>query len=90
MLIRFRCFEFGRIHTSALSSRSSRACSAVIVRGGGGASGARQRAAPVTPVALADVEAVEHDRLSTGIGELDNVLGGGITITGSSRATTSW
>ena len=27
---------------------------------------------------LADVEAVEHDRLSTGIGELDNVLGGGI------------
>ena len=45
---------------------------------GGGASGARQRAAPVTPVALADVEAVEHDRLSTGIGELDNVLGGGI------------
>ena len=25
-----------------------------------------------------DVQAVEHDRLSTGIGELDNVLGGGI------------
>jgi DNA repair protein RadA/Sms len=46
-------------------------------RGGGGAD-ARLRAAPVTPVALADVEAVEHDRLSTGIGELDNVLGGGI------------
>ena len=41
----------------------------------------RRRAAgarPVTPVALRDVEAVEHDRLSTGIGELDNVLGGGI------------
>jgi DNA repair protein RadA/Sms len=46
--------------------------------GGGGALGARSRAAPVKPVALADVEAVEHDRLSTGIGELDNVLGGGI------------
>ena len=29
-------------------------------------------------MALADVEAVDHDRLSTGIGELDNVLGGGI------------
>ena len=39
---------------------------------------ARSRAAAVKPVALADVEAVEHDRLSTGIGELDNVLGGGI------------
>ncbi len=36
------------------------------------------RAAPATPVALRDIEAVEHDRLSTGIGELDNVLGGGI------------
>ena len=32
----------------------------------------------VKPVALADVSAVDHDRLSTGIGELDNVLGGGI------------
>jgi DNA repair protein RadA/Sms len=38
----------------------------------------RRSAAAVAPVALADVEAVEHDRLSTGIGELDNVLGGGI------------
>jgi DNA repair protein RadA/Sms len=48
-------------------------------RGGGtGTAAARHRAAPVTPVALADVEAVDHDRLSTGIGELDNVLGGGI------------
>jgi DNA repair protein RadA/Sms len=52
-------------------------------RGGGtgagaGAGSARSRAAPVAPVALRDVEAVEHDRLSTGIGELDNVLGGGI------------
>jgi DNA repair protein RadA/Sms len=46
--------------------------------GGTGAAEARHRAAPVTPVALADVEAVDHDRLSTGIGELDNVLGGGI------------
>ncbi len=47
-------------------------------RGGGGSSDARRRASPVTPIALADVEAVEHDRLSTGIRELDNVLGGGI------------
>jgi len=30
------------------------------------------------PVALGDVDAVELDRLSTGIGELDGVLGGGI------------
>ncbi len=32
----------------------------------------------VAPVALGDVAAEEHHRLSTGIGELDNVLGGGI------------
>jgi DNA repair protein RadA/Sms len=32
----------------------------------------------LTPVALADVAAVAHDRFLTGIGELDNVLGGGI------------
>jgi DNA repair protein RadA/Sms len=31
-----------------------------------------------TPVALADVAAADHKRLSTGIGELDTVLGGGI------------
>jgi DNA repair protein RadA/Sms len=43
-----------------------------------GAGDARHRAAPVSPVRLADVEAVDHERLSTGIGELDNVLGGGI------------
>jgi DNA repair protein RadA/Sms len=39
---------------------------------------ARASAAPAVPVALGDVEAHEHERLSTGIGELDNVLGGGI------------
>ena len=45
---------------------------------GAGAGGGRPRAAAVTPVALGDVEAVAHERLSTGIGELDDVLGGGI------------
>ena len=34
--------------------------------------------APVAPVALGDVAVDEHERLSTGIGEFDNVLGGGI------------
>jgi DNA repair protein RadA/Sms len=33
---------------------------------------------PVVPVALGEVTAHEHERLSTGISELDNVLGGGI------------
>jgi DNA repair protein RadA/Sms len=47
-------------------------------RGGGSGLDGRARAAAVKPVMLRDVEAVEHDRLSTGIGELDNVLGGGI------------
>ena len=47
-------------------------------RNDGGGSPARRRAAPAKPVVLADVSAVDHDRLSTGIGELDSVLGGGI------------
>jgi DNA repair protein RadA/Sms len=36
------------------------------------------RAAAVTPVALADIDAAEETRIATGIGELDTVLGGGI------------
>jgi DNA repair protein RadA/Sms len=44
-----------------------------------GPGGARSKgAAAVKPVALRDVDAVEQVRLPTGIGELDNVLGGGI------------
>ena len=41
--------------------------------------GSRRRSAKaLTPVALADVEAPQVARLSTGIGELDRVLGGGL------------
>ena len=40
--------------------------------------GAPGGAAPAAPVTLADVEAAAHDRLETGIGELDRVLGGGL------------
>jgi DNA repair protein RadA/Sms len=43
---------------------------------GGSRRGARAK--PARPVALRDVAAAEHDRLRTGIGELDNVLGGGL------------
>jgi DNA repair protein RadA/Sms len=45
--------------------------------GGPGGMGSRTAGA-VTPIALRDVEAIEHERMSTGIGELDDVLGGGI------------
>jgi DNA repair protein RadA/Sms len=46
---------------------------------GRGAGGSRGAAAPsVTPVPLGSIAATEHTRLSTGIGELDNVLGGGL------------
>jgi DNA repair protein RadA/Sms len=45
---------------------------------GGGPGGGPGGGAPLTPVALGDVIATDHERLSTGIGELDNVLGGGI------------
>jgi DNA repair protein RadA/Sms len=48
-------------------------------RGGSlGATRSRAGAGAVKPITLGDVEAVAHERLSTGIGELDNVLGGGV------------
>src|ERR1700749_438380 len=43
-----------------------------------GRAGGRSRAAAVAPVALGDIAVDEQARLSTGIGELDSVLGGGI------------
>ncbi len=50
--------------------------------GGGAGIGAgsrsSRRADAIKPLALADVAPDEHRRLSTGIGELDNVLGGGL------------
>ncbi len=46
--------------------------------GRGVGAGGIARATPVKPVPLADVAAAEHVRITTGIGELDNVLGGGI------------
>ncbi|HEX6461137.1 MAG TPA: DNA repair protein RadA [Thermoleophilaceae bacterium] len=44
----------------------------------GGSSLARKSAKPARPIALADVEAPALARYTTGIGELDRVLGGGI------------
>jgi len=46
--------------------------------GGGGANGRRPGAPAPVPVALRDVTAAAVARLSTGIGELDRVLGGGL------------
>ncbi len=48
-------------------------------KGGGTRAGALTGTGTATrPVKLGDVAAAEHRRLSTGIGELDNVLGGGL------------
>jgi DNA repair protein RadA/Sms len=46
--------------------------------GGGGRGAARSRAAAVRVVALRDVEVPRVERLLTGIGEFDRVLGGGL------------
>jgi DNA repair protein RadA/Sms len=43
-----------------------------------GGNGARSRARPLEPVLLSDVRGPAVDRLATGIGELDRVLGGGL------------
>jgi len=46
--------------------------------GRGGAAPSRSAGRALTPVALGQVEAPRVERLSTGIGELDRVLGGGL------------
>src|SRR4051794_29179762 len=46
--------------------------------GGGGVGGSSRRAKALKPVRLGQVEAPRVDRLKTGIGEFDRVLGGGI------------
>ena len=52
---------------------------APVVKSGGSGPASRRAAGPAArPVRLADVAAAEHRRLATGIGELDNVLGGGL------------
>src|ERR687895_639835 len=47
-------------------------------RGAGAAGGGRAGARALRPVRLGEVETPRVDRLSTGIGELDRVLGGGL------------
>src|SRR5215207_1046549 len=47
-------------------------------RGGSGGRAAKAPGRAVKPVRLADVRAERHARLSTGIGELDRILGGGL------------
>src|SRR5215217_2510866 len=49
-----------------------------VASGRRGAGGGAAAGAAVTPVALGDVQAADVARLSTGIGELDRVLGGGV------------
>ena len=46
--------------------------------GGGRGGGGRRSARALKPIPLADVRAPRVARLSTGIGELDRVLGGGL------------
>jgi DNA repair protein RadA/Sms len=45
---------------------------------GAGRAAGKSRAPAVAPIALGDVAAADHARLTTGIGELDRVLGGGL------------
>ena len=45
---------------------------------GGGSAGAGERLRRAVPTVLSQVRGREEDRLITGIGELDRVLGGGI------------
>jgi DNA repair protein RadA/Sms len=67
-----RCNGCGEWNTLVEETRQSKTSTAAK------AAGARSAGRAIKPVALGSVDAVEHERLSTGIGELDNVLGGGL------------
>src|SRR5918995_1008531 len=68
-----RCPGCGEWNTMAEEKRAS----APAGRGGGG-SPSRAGGRALTPVKLGEVEAPRVERMSTGIGELDRVLGGGL------------
>jgi DNA repair protein RadA/Sms len=68
-----RCAGCGEWNTLVEEARVPAAGRSGRKRGAAGPAGTA-----VDPVVLADVEAAEHERLGTGIGELDAVLGGGI------------
>jgi DNA repair protein RadA/Sms len=69
-----RCSACGEWNTLVEEVRVSRASAPPSRRRVGSGSGS----AAVTPLVLSQVDASEHRRLSTGIGELDTVLGGGL------------
>jgi DNA repair protein RadA/Sms len=71
-----RCSGCGEWNTLVEQVRRPRAANPGRGAGPGGAHSSARAA--VQPVALRDVAAAERERLRTGIGELDNVLGGGI------------
>jgi DNA repair protein RadA/Sms len=70
-----RCPGCGAWNTLVEQARAPAGSAAASGRGGRAGAGGAQ---PARPIALADVQAGEVARLSTGIGELDRVLGGGL------------
>src|ERR687894_106347 len=71
-----RCPGCGQWNTLAEEARAAAPAGG---RGGGSSGGGGGRAArALRPVRLGEVETPRIDRLSTGIGELDRVLGGGL------------
>src|SRR5919106_308273 len=70
-----RCPGCGQWNTLAEEARVAPAAGG---RGAGAAGGGRGGARALRPVRLGEVETPKVDRLMTGIGELDRVLGGGL------------
>ncbi|HEX6654382.1 MAG TPA: DNA repair protein RadA [Thermoleophilaceae bacterium] len=68
-----RCPGCGEWNTMTEEKRA-----AAPTRGGGGGGSSRPTGRALTPVQLRDVQAPRVERLGTGIGEFDRVLGGGL------------
>jgi DNA repair protein RadA/Sms len=72
------CGEWNTLVEEVRSTGGGAARSAGGARGGRGRRGGASGLGAIAPVLLGEVAAAQHDRFSTGIGELDNVLGGGL------------
>ena len=80
LLVKFVCSECGTASPRWLGKCPGCNAFGTLVEEIAGVEGGRveRRAAAATPVPLGEVSAIEAERLSTGIPELDRVLGGGL------------
>lgn len=78
LLVRYVCSECGTTSPRWLGKCPGCGTFGSLLEELAGVGDAPSEAAPREPVAIADVATIESERIATGVGELDRVLGGGL------------